>query len=357
MKFLPGGVATGIGSLPFTDPDDAIRLIRENMPVVPHWPQLPRRGGSEGFVDQFLHPLVKTGLLVREGDRTYFPVSASDWPDRLTEFYSVYLAAEEGDRDALSYFSTPRESAVGFYSFIEALRRDGTGEARYLKGHLAGPLTVGFQLKDDRGRLSYYEDQLRDLLVKTLAMQARWQTATLGEFGLPVIIFVDEPRVSVCGNSNYITVTREMIIRDLNTIFKSVHAEGGLAGVHSCDAVDWSILYESELEIVNLDAYQFGGSLLPFAGELKEYLRRGGVMAWGIVPTSDRAFTEDGHSLLEMLERIWAELEERGVDGRLLRDQCLITPACGTGLLEPDLARRIYGLTRKVSELVMARAG
>lgn len=350
MQFIPRGLATGIGSMPFMDAGPAIELIKKNLPEIPHWPQLPRRGGDEGFVHQFLDPLVRLGLLEKRGDKVVFPVDNPAWPDRLTGFYSTYLAAEEGDPDALRVFAFPPASASGFYAFLEDLRQRGTGAARYLKGHLAGPLTIGFQLKDERGRLAYYEDQLRDLLVKTLAMHARWQAAELGQFGLPVIIFVDEPGIRVYGSSSYITVTREMITGDLNVIFEAIHSAGGLAGVHSCDAIDWSVLFESNLEIVNLDAYQFGDSLIPYARELKDYLERGGVMAWGIVPTLDKAFAEDAGSLLARLEQLWSELARRGVDRETLLRQSMITPACGTGLLEPELAERIYRLTREVSK-------
>lgn len=354
MDFKPEGLATGIGSLPFLEPAQALELIWRNMPDIPHWPQLPQRGSNESFVNQFLTPLVAAGLLVAEGDRFVFDPQQPDWPDQMTNFYTTYLEAEAGDPGALASFAFPATSAVGFYALLKDLKEHGTRQARYLKGHLAGPLTIGFQLKDRQGRFAYYDDQLRDLIVKTLAMHARWQATTLAEYGLPVIIFVDEPAIGIYGQSTYITVTRSMILDDINTVFQGVHAAGGLTGVHSCDAIDWSLLYEAELEIVNLDVYQYGGSLLPYARELKDYLERGGVVAWGLVPTADWAYDENVDSLLSRLKELWDQLTARGVDGDLLRRQALFTPACGTGLLEPDLARRIYELNYQVSEKFMA---
>ncbi|MFA7467118.1 MAG: hypothetical protein WCY82_02500 [Desulfotomaculaceae bacterium] len=356
MNFIPRGMVTGIGSLPFKDTETALKLIKENMPEAPHWPQMPQLGGDEGFVHQFLDPLVRMGLLEKKGDKVVFPVDAPDWPERLTEFYTIYLDAEFGAPEALATFAFPPASASGFYAFVDDLSQNGTGPARYLKGHMTGPLTVGFQLKDERGRLAYYQDQLRELLVKTLAMHACWQISELSKFALPVIIFIDEPGVRVYGSSSYITVTREMVLADLNAIFAAIHTAGGIAGVHSCDAIDWSVLYESDLEIVNLDIYQYGESLLPYVKEMKPYLERGGVVAWGIVPTFDKAFEEDANSLLQRLDNLWAELIKRGVDREMILRQSLITPACGTGLLEPALAERIYELTREVSEKVKEMA-
>lgn len=351
MAFSPRGLATGIGSLPFTDPAPALLLVRENFPFIPHWPQLPQRGKEESFVYQFLWPLVCFGLLSPSSDSFCFDEESPNWVESLTEFYTAYLAAERGEEGAVSLFAFPHQAAAGFYAFLESMAAD-PGEALYFKGHLAGPLTVGFQLKNRRGRLAYYEEQLRDLLVKTLAVHAYWQARTLVALGRRPVIFVDEPAVSVYGQSTFITVTREMIKEDLECICGFIHRAGGLAGVHSCDAVDWSILCECSLDIINLDAYNFGTSLFPYARELEGFLRRGGVIAWGMVPTSEKAWEEDVGSLLARWKGLVSGLVQRGVPEDLLLTQSMITPACGTGLLHPELAARIYRLTRLLSERV-----
>jgi len=347
--FLPCGLATGIGSLPFTEPVEALAMIRKYLPAVPHWPQLPRRGSAENFVFQFLRPLVDTALLTVTKGGAYFDTAHPAWPDRLTELYSLYFAAEEGNRDALEKFALPKSSAPGFFAFLKDMRRTGLHGIKCVKGHMVGPLTAGFQLKDECGRLAYYQDQLRDIIVKTLAMHARWQAAALSSLGLPVLLFVDDPCVGACGSCYHLTLTNEMILEDLNTIFSAVHKENAMAGVHSCDAADWSLLFEADLEIVSLDVYRFGDSLLCHAAQLANFLKRGGIVAWGIVPTLDGAFEESAGSLLERLRTLWLKLIQCGVDRERLRDRSLITPACGMGLLSPELTEKIYRLTGEVS--------
>jgi len=352
LTFKPAGLLTGIGSVPFSEPGESLEMVFGSLPEIPHWPQMPQRGAKEGFVFQFLTPLVKTGLIRLEGDRAWFDTGSERWGESMADFYTLYLAAVQGDPVALEAFALPGEAALGFYAFLRRLEEEGPGGAVFFKGQLAGPLSVGFNLKDAGGRLAYYEDQLRDLLVKTLALNARWQAVKLTALGRPAIIFVDEPAVGVYGKSGYITVTREMIKKDLDEILEQIHAVGALAGVHSCDAIDWSILYQCNLEIVNLDAYNFGESLIPFAPELKQFILGGGVLALGIVPTSDQAWAEDREGLVKRLEQLWAGLQARGIPQRQLLDQTMITPACGTGLLDPELARRIYRLAREVSMAV-----
>ncbi len=352
MYFKPAGLQTGIGSMPYLNPKEALEIIFENMPEIPYWPQLPLKGSAEGFVFQFLTPLVEAGLIQIDENKAFFCTDSMDWEESLTKFYSIYLSAVEGDQEAIDAFALPVEAASGFYAYLDYVKEKGIRDLHYLKGHLAGPLTIGFNLKDPQGKFAYYNDQLRDLIVKTLAIHSRWQANKLSELGLPAIIFLDEPGIGVYGKSDYITVSKEMIKSDLDEIFEQIHMADAIAGVHSCDAIDWSILYQCNLEIVNLDVYSFSDSLLPFAKELKEFINRGGVLALGIVPTNENALTETAQSLFDRLSALFSQLDLRGIATSKLHPQIMITPACGTGLLEPDLAVRIHNLTKEVSAMV-----
>ncbi len=352
MVLSINGLATGIGSLPFLDEYEAVNFVLERLPKIPHWPQLPGRGEQEGFVFQYLYPLVKSGLLNIEDGQACFDTAHPDWIDKLTCFYSLYLEAESGDPEALEQFSFPRSAAAGFYAFEELIGKKGLTEAVYFKGQLTGPLTVGFQIKDEKGRQAYYDEQLRDILVKTLAMHARWQTQKLAALGRPVIVFIDEPAIRVFGQVSYITISKEMIQNDISAIIKSIHEAGAFAGVHSCDEVDWSLLFGIDLDIVSLDVYNYGDSLLPCAEEVKNFLSRGCVIAWGIVPTNEKAFKVTDDSLFILLKKLWQSLANRGMDIAVLKKQSMISPACGTGLLSKELTERIYQLNGLISDKI-----
>ncbi|MDN5346804.1 MAG: hypothetical protein PWP65_368 [Clostridia bacterium] len=348
---LPGNFTPcGIGSLPYREPGPALKLIRECLPAIPHWPQLPLRGHEEHFLFQSLAPLIRLGLIKEEeGAMPYFTALEDGWTERLTAFYGFYLQLEEGGMEALSGFSIPERAAVGFYAFLQDLEAQGTGEARFLKGQVAGPVTAGLYLTDGTGRPAFYEPQLRDLLVKTTALQARWQIQQLSRFGLPVIIFVDDPAISAYGTSGHVAIQWQDLVEALKEIAGAIIAGGGIPGVHSCSGVEWPIFFEAGYRIVSLDAYNFFTSLLVFASEVKTFLKEGGVLAWGLVPTYEQAWKETPMSLSRRLEEYFEALARRGVPGELLLKQALITPTCGTGTLEPELAEHIYRLTAELA--------
>ena len=349
-RFLPRGMATGIGSLPFEDPREALTAILASFPECPHWPQLPRRGPREHFVHQFLQPLVACGLLVCENRRWFFDLSKENSADSLTVFYTGCLAAEEGDTPALRSFLPSAEAAAGWHAFVElANSAESIKRAAYVKGQIAGPLTVSLEMKNEQGRPAYYQEDLRDVVVRTLALNARAQAAQLAELGRPPIIFVDDPAVSAYGSRLHLALDRETVLADLNSIFAAIRSSGGLAGVHSCEAVDWSLLTDTQVDILSVDTFRFGSSLIPYADQLRRFLQRGRTIAWGIVPTLDDPFRVSADSLLERLKSLWENLFPDDAYRSMLLRQSMVTPACGTGLLSREQALQIYRLTAEVS--------
>ena len=349
IAFMPEGLATGIGSLPFVDPEAALELIFAELPEMPHWPQLPRRGEQEHFVHQFLQPLMDCGMLTSEGGRWILDASGENSAACLTEFYTTCLPAEAGDGECLrSYLPTP-EAAAGLYAFLARARAGGLKPAGFVKGQIAGPLSVALELKDRQGRPAYYHGDLRDTIVRTLALYARCQATALSEFGAVPVIFVDDPAVRAYGSRLHLALSREMIIEDLNFIFEAIQSENALAGIHSCEALDWSLLLETHVQILSLDAYRFGASLIPYAAPLVRFVERGGVIAWGIVPTLDDPYNESVESLLQRLDSLWKDLFPMRTVREKVLDQSMLTPACGTGLLTEDRTRRIYRLTAGLS--------
>ncbi|MCO1601254.1 methionine synthase [Desulfosporosinus nitroreducens] len=345
--FIPRFLTTGVGSVPQTNSEEALDLIWNSVPFAPHWPQLPNLGAESSFIGQYLNALIETGVI---GDVTNpkFQIEETDWLERMTEFYSLYLQGIEGDEQALDRFGFSSQGGEGFEAFYRSLERSGTREAVILKGQLSGPLTLGMQITDKNRRSSYYDESLRDMLVKTLTLHAEWQTKRLRKFGLPVIMTVDDPGLYGFGASTHVTLNRENLIAELNSIFEGILRQGGIPGAHVCAGMDWTLLFDSKVVVVNFDAYDYMQSMMVLAEPINRFLMRGGVLSWGIVPTNPVAWKETAESLIIRLEDNIAELVKRGVDESLLRQQSMITPSCGTGTLQKELSEHIYGLLAEI---------
>jgi len=174
------------------------------------------------------------------------------------------------------------------------------------------------------------------------------------------MIFLDEPSLLGFGSQTFITVSREDIVGDINEVVAAIHALGGLAGVHCEENTDWSLLMESDLDILDFDAYASLQAMTLYPTELHAFLERGGILGWGIVPTLDReaAATETLPSLLTRLDEGIERLVDKGFDRHLLLRRALLTPSCGAGgVLTEPLAERVLVLLRELSTTMRNRLG
>ena len=355
------GLATGIGSLPYREVTPALDLIQETLPWGPHWPQLPQRAKDEGFVQQYLNPLFELGILAtKKGETPFFVDHDACWPEKSAGFYELYfscLAEKSTAEDPLSFFAFSPASAAGFYKFLE--QKWGTLAKRpcFLKGQVAGPLSLGLQLMSGDQTPAFYHDELRGMITKALDLNIRFQVRSLKKLSLPVVIFIDEPLLFFYGQQAGISLSRAQIGQSLAELVAVIAAEGAYAGVHCCAGADWSILFELSPHIVSFDAYSYFDSLLVYSAEAEAFLRKGGCLAWGLVPTMGGLAKEDVSSLQERFFQGIRRLSRLGVSADLLAKQYLLTPSCGAATLSLAEGEQIYRLTYALQKLLRDSPG
>ena len=348
--FIPDCRPLLIGSLPVADHNEGLDMVLAATPQIPLWVQLPVFR-EEGMVPQFAPGMPG---LVQEEDRWLVDTVSNAFQSELTRFYEDYLQASE-DQAALrtSRFALAPEVARGFHVFMERIAKQ-TAPPVAVKGQVTGPVTFGMGLKDRQARPVFYDLHARDAAVKLLALKAAWQVKRLKTLGVPVIVFVDEPALAGYGSSEMISIAGDEILAALNEVFDAIHEAGGIAGIHVCANTDWGLILESTVEVVNFDAYGYAERFLLYADQVRLFLARGGIVAWGLIPTGP-ADVIDAESV-DTLEVRWRELmassAAAGIDTEVLRRQSLITPSCGTGSLSVAHARKVLDLTREVSRVV-----
>lgn len=348
--FTPRCLPILIGSLPLTSHADATKIILEHSPQIPLWPQLPKNSG-EGMVRQFLSGF--PGL--REvGKRFWIDTACPHFPEEMTSFYEEYMQAEsDGDFLKYSRFKLDSDTTSGFSELLNAL--DTTAVITVtIKGQVTGPITTGIGTKDQAGNSIFYDDNLRDMLVKHLSQKARWQVIELLRYtaDIPPIVFIDEPGLVSFGSNAFAGISREMVTEAVGDVIKAIQQAGGLAGVHICANGDWGPALDSGTDIISFDAFSYFNNFILFKDQLTRFLKRGGLLAWGIIPTSDPLIvaSENSNSLyVKWLEQL-RTLCSFGFTEKQIMEQTLIAPACGTGSLSLELAMKVLKMNYEVSK-------
>jgi hypothetical protein len=346
--FVPRARATGVGSMPHVETRDALRVMFQNFPTIPYWPQLPKRDFRENMYAQFSEDLV--GVQMDVPHEWMGLVKDDHTMAQVEQFYARYL------EDNPDLFAIGRAYAAGLYALPDQC--DALRNARWIKGQITGPISFGLKVVDQNLKPMLYDEALRDVLVKHITRKAQWQEKFLANVGtqlnapLQPIIFVDEPSLALIGAS-VVALNRDEVVRDLEEVFSGLHC---ITGTHCCGNTDWSMLLQTSVNIISFDAYSYAENLALFADDVKRFLDRGGALAWGIVPTVEeqiaRATVE---TLTARLDAAVNLLVKKGLDRDLLYARALITPACGLGTVSPGAAERAFALTRQVSEQIRSR--
>jgi hypothetical protein len=335
MSGLAPLAATGIGSVPFTDARETVALILETLPQIPYWPQMVQLGYLEDMTAQSAQGLPALKLDVANRTVQIDPDVPRD--EALAQFYETILSGD------LSPFALSFDEAQGFFALVAAVAAQGCA-APALKGQVSGPVTFTVVIKDAAGKPILYDRELTQAVCAGLARKAAWQAEKFRELGKKPIVFLDEPSLTGFGSA-YLPISREEVMEILTqTLEETRGATTGpvTLGTHCCGNTDWSLLLTAPLDIISFDSYGYFESLRLYAQPLSAFLARGSWLAWGLVPTSD----DFQH---ETTDKLWQRFKEQAT--RLAADlnlglkdilsQSLLTPACGTGFMSQDAARRV----------------
>lgn len=338
--------STLIGSFPYLSAEPLCERILASASI-PAWPQLPRRDFRESMYVQY-SPLLPGIVIDPKAEKVYFDTSG-DLAPALEKFYEHYLA------DDVDAFALDPTFAAGFFAMLDALK---AAPGEWAKGHVTGPVSFGLTVTDQNLRSSLYDETLADTIIKNMAMHARWQVRQLKTVRPNVIIFVDEPYMASFGSA-FIAVSREQVTAYLNEVFDAIHAEGGVAGVHCCGNTDWSVLMDTSVDILNLDALGYIENLSLYPAEVRNFLDRGGQVAWGALPNDASALEAQPEKiasrLLDGLRLISRRAESQGVSLplNLWTSASLLSPACGMGSTTPEVADRVLSLLEPTRQALL----
>jgi methionine synthase II (cobalamin-independent) len=331
--FELNGLATAIGSMPHVEPREACSLVLKYLSEIPAWPQLPKKSFLENMYVQFSDGF--PGVIV-EGERIWVDRS-KDLSKPLEQLYAAYL------ENNIEYGALSTRYATGLHAFLKEAKQKGR---KAVKGQLTGPISFGLSVTDQNRRPLLYDEVLADAIAKHLRLKAAWQEVALRSVCPKTIISVDEPYLASMGSA-FVSFPQEQVVALLEEVLGGI---SGLKAIHCCGNTDWSVVLQTSLDILSFDAYNYAETLALYPDEVKSFLSRGGVIAWGIVPNDEQALTKETEaSIGDRLEEAMRLLSKNGISYDTIISQCLITPSCGLGPISVKAAASALELTAAVS--------
>ncbi len=326
---------TGIGSFPYTDADKALDLIFSTCARIPFWPQLPKRSFYENMYTTFLEGVPCT--VIDEAKGSVFMDTTST--EGIEEFYENFAGND------LDHFALTEKTAPGFHRFLKRIG-ETSGSFDFIKAQLTGPFSMGLGLSDENGKPIIYNSAYFDIIKKALQMKARWIIDSINRQapGKQIILFFDEPYMVSFGSA-YVSISKDEAIALFDEVSEGLNAR---RGVHCCGNTDWSVLFNTTLDIVNYDAFNYLDTITYFSGELSRFLERGGWIAPGIIPSSEKVMEVTLSGLVDMWNDFMGRLTRMGIDPK--EHEWLFTTSCGLGSLSIEEAERAMQLLKDFSQ-------
>jgi Cobalamin-independent synthase, Catalytic domain len=321
------GAATGIGSLPGTDPVEATRLILGELTELPHLPELPGRGPGADMIGRTAAQLVDMPV----------EIAPSGW--RLS-----------------SHAGRDQRRAHDFLRHdLDALEEQAAGYVGAYKVQLTGPWTLAASVELPNGN-SIVSDHgaTRDLIASARegAVQLLHEV-TARVPGAQVVLQWDEPSLPSVLNGTVPTPSGWGSVRavDVEVARSALHdvltaaAEGGRV-VHCCAAdVPIALLRSAGADALSVDASLIDRSHYDAIGECVE----SGMGLWlGVVPSVDSEVTFD--AARARVQGLWQDL---GFAMSTLPRAVVPTPACGMAGASMPYARRALTIVRDVGRSLL----
>ncbi len=330
---IPGNLlTTAMAVMPHTDID---RAMEAALTVdIPFWPQLPRYSYYEDMYVQASEHF--PGILLDLENRT-LRFSLDKFIEELEGVMSQF--------DEPAYFDISDTYSVVYHRFLEFDLSDRPA----IRGQLEGPISFGFNVIDQDDRPILFNETVRAFMLEFMAKRLNVQLRRLKKRNPNAFMFVDEPGLqflfsAMAGYGDQAART------DMEAFFSMVD---GPRGIHLCGNPDWDFLLGLDLDILSMDIYSNGEIFSAYAGSIKNFLDRGGVIVWGIVPTNFEPFEKENiTSLGARLKEVWKILEQKGIDRELLLSNGLLSPATCC-LVNPDGDKTVemaFQTIKKLSE-------
>jgi hypothetical protein len=328
-------VATGIGSMPGTEPGEASAIVFGELPEFPHLPELPGRGVGADMLGRTAALLVDLAV------------------DLVPSGYRITGCQGHIHRRAVDLLRWDLDA-------FEEARENAGAKAQAVKTQFAGPWTLAAGIELPRGhRVLTDRGALRDFASSLLAGLETHVADLRARTGAPIVVQFDEPSLpavlegSLSTPSGYGTVRSipEPEARDLlaTVIEGAERMTGQPVIVHCCDArPPVKLLRSAGAGAQSLDLTLLGGAPASLLDEIGEAWDDDTTFFLGLVRSTDPGterptLHESAMSALRLVDRL-------GFNREILGQKALPTPACGLAGASDEWMRWALARTRDLGK-------
>ena len=326
------GTATGIGSMPGTDPAEAARIVAGELPDFPYLPELPARGPGADLVG-------RTAALLID-----MPVETTPGGWRIAERPGRYMRA------AHSMMSAD----------LDAIEEVFAGYEGPLKISLCGPWTLAATIELARTLNPVLADPgaVADL-TGSLAEGAAAHVAEVAKRvpGAELLVQLDEPALAAVANGEVPTASGLSRLAAADAAVMSDRLEtvliatGRYSVIHSCASpVPFGIIWSARPNAVAFDLSLLRREDADCVAEMAEAGM--GILAGALPAVTTAGAPREKEEPLKTARRVLRFWRRLGMAPEDCAPQVVVTPSCGLAGAVPARAAEVLAHCREAARIV-----
>ncbi len=266
-----------VGALPYSNVKHVTTMISKLHSKMPPIVSLPHISSTDTVTNWLFENI--PGIICEE-DKIKLQVGISQYEDKIASLDKAFNNQNPKELDKFEF------KAEFFEKYLQIIKKFGSPNACI---NLLGPFTISQIL------ISSVKDQIladksyRKLFIEAVCVKAFWvikQIKSACPDTVPIVI-LEEPMLGQLGNlkreSN--DITADLVINLLGKVIEKIKTLGAIVGVQCFEKCDWTVPIKAGADLISFDAYNNPNNLSIIPEVLTKYLRKGGIINWGIVPT------------------------------------------------------------------------
>jgi hypothetical protein len=341
-----------MGIMPHKDIDKALELVLGL--DIPFWPQLPHVSLYE---DMYVQTSQNFPGIEINFDKGRLVFHTTKFEESLEDYFTKMERTET--------YALTSEYSVVFQKFLSK----NLQSYKAIRGQITGPVSFGFKVLDENLKPIIYNEEVKTILFDFIQKKVNLQYQELKKKNPNAFVWVDEPGLGYVfsGFSGY---NDQQAKEDY---YNFVQGLEGPKGLHLCAEVNLPYLLELGIEILSFDAFQIGFMPKEYTQSVAEFIKKGGIISWGIIPTEFKALeTQTPEKLASLLSSYWDVISEN-TDLSLdqIAKQALIAPArcclvditietaerSKTYNIEEKMVEKAFSFLRELSHLLQKSYG
>ena len=264
-----------LGSYPYESIESITKMVVKLYEKMPFIPLLPKLDENDTIINRTLQGI--PGIVFNNGE-IHLKASSTQAKKDIVKLDKTYNHPSTENLDDYAF------DAPFLQKFLNIIKKYKSPNACV---HLLGPFSLSQMVINNASEQMLLDKNYRKFFIQAATVKALWIIDKIKEFcpsTTPIIIF-DEPLLGQVGTlkREHEGITSDLVTHMYVRVLEKIQKKS-IVGIQCFEKCDWKIPISAGVDLISFDAYNNPNNLCIIPEQVTEFIQRGGLINWAIVP-------------------------------------------------------------------------